>query len=45
MKAAILTAPNAMSLEEAAAPVPMAGDVVLRVRAATICGTLRLAMP
>jgi len=39
VKAAILTAPNAMSLEEAAAPVPMAGDVVLRVRAATICGT------
>ncbi|GAD55334.1 zinc-dependent dehydrogenase [Limimaricola cinnabarinus] len=39
MKAAILTAPNALRLQEAAAPQLEAGDVVIRVRAATICGT------
>ncbi|MCV2866719.1 zinc-dependent dehydrogenase [Defluviimonas sp. WL0075] len=39
MKAAILKAPNEISLEEVANPAPMPGDVVIRVRAATICGT------
>jgi L-iditol 2-dehydrogenase len=39
MKAAILTAPNAMELGEAPDPRPAAGDLVLRVKAATICGT------
>lgn len=39
MKAAILTAPNAMELGEAPDPTPASGDLVLRVKAATICGT------
>lgn len=39
MKAAILHAPNRMKLDVAADPVTEAGDLVLRVKAATICGT------
>lgn len=39
MKAAILTAPHELVLKEAADPVAGSGDLVLRVRAATICGT------
>ena len=39
MKAAILTAPNEISLRDAADPIPNQGDVLIRVRAATICGT------
>ncbi|MFO1141425.1 MAG: alcohol dehydrogenase catalytic domain-containing protein [Amaricoccus sp.] len=39
MKAAILTAPNAMALGDAPDPTPADGDLVLRVKAATICGT------
>jgi L-iditol 2-dehydrogenase len=39
VKAAILTAPNAMALGDAPDPVPGEGDLILRVRAATICGT------
>jgi L-iditol 2-dehydrogenase len=39
MKAAILTAPNEMHLTEAPDPSPSEGDLVLRVKAATICGT------
>ena len=39
MKAAVLRAPNEMALTEAPDPTPGAGDLVLRVKAATICGT------
>lgn len=39
MKAAILTAPNAMRLGDAPDPVAGDGDLILRVKAATICGT------
>ena len=39
MKAAILTAPNQMSYVETADPAPEPGDLVLRVKASTICGT------
>jgi L-iditol 2-dehydrogenase len=39
MKAAILSAPNALAINDAADPVAGSGDLVLRVRAATICGT------
>lgn len=39
MKAAILHAPNRMELVPVADPALAAGDLVLRVRAATICGT------
>lgn len=39
MKAAILTAPNAMRFGEAPDPVAGQGDLILRVKAATICGT------
>lgn len=39
MKAAILTAPNTMQLGDAPDPQPARGDLVLRVKAATICGT------
>lgn len=39
MKAAVLYAPNQMRLETVADPAPERGDLVLRVRAATICGT------
>ncbi len=39
MKAAILYAPNDMQFGVAGDPVPQPGDLVLRVRAATICGT------
>lgn len=39
MKAAILEAPNRMQLGQTADPVTEAGDLILRVKAATICGT------
>ena len=39
MKAAILQAPNHMHLGVAADPVTEPGDLILRVKAATICGT------
>lgn len=39
MKAAILQAPNQLILGTAADPVIQPGDLILRVRAATICGT------
>ena len=39
MKAAVLTAPNQISLSEVATPQPNQGDLLIRVRAATICGT------
>lgn len=39
MKAAILSAPNDLSVNGVADPVAGPGDVILRVRAATICGT------
>lgn len=39
MRAAVLNAPNEMSLTEAPDPSPAKGDLVLRVKAATICGT------
>lgn len=39
MKAAILHAPNDMKLGIAADPVTAPGDLILRVKAATICGT------
>ena len=39
MKAAILHAPNRMELAGAADPVAAPGDLILRVKAATICGT------
>src|SRR3954447_12754763 len=39
VKAAILTAPNAMQLGDAPDPVRHEGDLILRVKAATICGT------
>ncbi|KQT57727.1 MULTISPECIES: alcohol dehydrogenase catalytic domain-containing protein [unclassified Aureimonas] len=39
MKAALLRAPNDVLFDDVADPVPERGDLVLRVRAATICGT------
>lgn len=39
MKAALLTAPNQLSLTDIPAPAPDPGDITIRVRAATICGT------
>ncbi|GGG84964.1 alcohol dehydrogenase [Salipiger pallidus] len=39
MKAAVLTAPNEISLDDIVAPVVSPGDVLIRVKAATICGT------
>ncbi|MDP0930026.1 zinc-dependent dehydrogenase [Paracoccus onubensis] len=39
MKAALLTAPDALVLTELPVPVLESGDVLIRVRAATICGT------
>ena len=39
MKAAILYAPNDMQLAQLDDPVLQPGDLILRVRAATICGT------
>jgi L-iditol 2-dehydrogenase len=39
MKAAVLSAPNEISLCDVADPAPGQGDVLIRVRAATICGT------
>ena len=39
MKAAILSAPNQMALGDVSEPVAGDGDLVLRVKAATICGT------
>lgn len=39
VKAAVLTAPDAISLEDIAVPETNQGDVLIAVRAATICGT------
>ncbi|MDP3762017.1 MAG: zinc-dependent dehydrogenase [Ramlibacter sp.] len=39
MKAAVLQAPNQLRLAEMATPEAAAGELVLRVRAATVCGT------
>jgi len=39
VKAAVLQAPNALALTDAPDPDPAEGDLVLRVKAATICGT------
>lgn len=39
MKAAILTEPNRISLSSVSEPLLEKGDVLLRVRSATICGT------
>ncbi|MFC6487204.1 zinc-dependent dehydrogenase [Nitratireductor sp. GCM10026969] len=39
MKAAVLTAPNEIGLRTTEDPQPSPGDVLIRVRAATICGT------
>lgn len=39
MKALILSAPDALTLQDTHAPSTEPGDVVIRVRAATICGT------
>ena len=39
MKAAILTAPNALQIGSVPEPKAEPGDLILRVRAATICGT------
>lgn len=39
VKAAILTAPNEISLDEVTIPTTNQGDVLIRVRATTICGT------
>ena len=39
MKAAILSAPNELAFTDAADPVAGLGDLVLKIRAATICGT------
>ena len=39
MRAAVLKAPNEMVLADAPEPLPEPGDLLLRVRAATICGT------
>ena len=39
MKAAILTEPNRIALASVSDPTPREGDVMIRVRAATICGT------
>ena len=39
MKAAVLQAPNVLRLAEMATPEAAPGELVLRVRAATVCGT------
>lgn len=39
MKAAVLKAPDEIALEAIDDPAPGPGDVIIRVRAATICGT------
>lgn len=39
MKALILSAPDALALQHSEAPQMTPGDVLIRVRAATICGT------
>ncbi|MDF2462900.1 MAG: Alcohol dehydrogenase GroES-like protein [Ramlibacter sp.] len=39
MKAAVLQAPNVLRLTEMATPEAAPGELVLRVRAATVCGT------
>jgi L-iditol 2-dehydrogenase len=39
MKAGLLRAPNELAFEDIADPLPKAGDLILRVRAATVCGT------
>lgn len=39
MKAALLTAPNSLLLTDIPVPTTEPGDVLIRVRAATVCGT------
>lgn len=39
MKAAILHAPNRIALAQTAEPAPGPGDMMIRMRAATVCGT------
>jgi L-iditol 2-dehydrogenase len=39
MKAGILQAPNELTFEDITDPQPLAGDLILKVRAATVCGT------
>lgn len=39
MKAAVLQGPNALELTEVATPQAEPGELILRVRAATVCGT------
>ncbi len=39
MKAGILTAPNALSFDTVADPQLAPGDILIRVKAATVCGT------
>lgn len=39
MKAAVLQAPNQLRLTDIATPEAAAGELILRVRAATVCGT------
>lgn len=39
MKAVVLNAPDQIGLQNVADPDPQSGDVIIRVRAATICGT------
>lgn len=39
MKAALLLAPNRLQLDDVADPQTQAGDLLLRVKSATICGT------
>lgn len=39
MKAAVLQAPNVLSLADMATPEAAPGELILRVRAATVCGT------
>ena len=39
MKAGLLRAPNALALEDVPDPMAEPGDLILKVRAATVCGT------
>ena len=39
MKAGVLTAPNALSFETVPDPALSPGDLLIRVKAATMCGT------
>ena len=39
MKAGLLRAPNVLDLADVPDPTPQPGDLILKVRAATVCGT------